>query len=118
MGERPHQNENAIIYSILWDHFGVNLCVVVCFELCYRFCYLGIYVLGIRKRTEHGTPMGGDMQSDHACACFVRVGGCRRGSILGSILVAFSALYSFWVALVTKTGLKKSISKNCIFGEP
>ncbi len=40
------------------------------------------------------------MQSDNACACFVRVGRCRFGSILGSILESFwgpsSLLYSFW----------------------
>ncbi len=62
------------------------------------------------------------MRSDHACACFVRVGRRRRGSILGSILVAFceprSPLYSFLVALIAKTGFKKSISKKCVFVGP
>ena len=52
------------------------------------------------------------MQSDHACACFVRVGRCRLGSILGSILESFwepsSPLYSFLVALVAKTAPKEA----------
>jgi hypothetical protein len=51
------------------------------------------------------------MQSDRACACFVRVGRCRLGSILGSILESFwgprSPLYSFVVALVAKTDPKE-----------
>ena len=42
------------------------------------------------------------MQSVHAGACFVRVGRCCLGSILGSILESFwepgGALYSFWGA--------------------
>ena len=50
------------------------------------------------------------MQSGDACACFVRVGRSRLGSILGSILGSLwepgSALYSFWVALVAETGLQ------------
>ncbi len=73
------------------------------------------------KNTEFPHPSGTmDMQSEHACACFVRVGRRRRGSILGSILVVFcepsSPLYSFLVAMVTKTGLNKSISKSCVCG--
>ena len=40
------------------------------------------------------------MQSDNACVCFVRVGCCRFGSILDSILESFwepsSPLYSCW----------------------
>ena len=51
------------------------------------------------------------MRSDHAGACFVRVGPRRFGSILGSILESFwepsSPLYSFLVARVTKTGSQK-----------
>ena len=46
------------------------------------------------------------MQSVHACACFVRVGRCCLGSILGSILESFwepgGALYSFWGDFFTK----------------
>ena len=34
-------------------------------------------------------PKGVDMQSDNACVCFVRVGCCRFGSILDSILESF-----------------------------
>ena len=51
------------------------------------------------------------MQSDDACACFVRVGRCHFGSILGSILEWFleqsSLLYSFLGALGAETGLKE-----------
>ncbi len=54
---------------------------------------------------------GVDMQSDNACACFVRVVRCRFGSISASILESFwepsSPLYSFLVALVAKTGSQK-----------
>ncbi len=56
------------------------------------------------------------MQSDNACACFVRVGRCRFGSILGSILESFwepsSLLYSFLVARVAKTGSQKRGNKK------
>ncbi len=57
----------------------------------------------------NGAPQGWvDMQSDHACACFVRVGRCRLGSILGSILESFwepsSLLYSSVGALVAPVG--------------
>ena len=67
---------------------------------------------------EQGTnmelPKGGpDMQSAHAGACFVRVGSCRLGTILGSILGAFweprSPLYSFLVDLGCKLGAQKHI---------
>ncbi len=48
------------------------------------------------------------MQSAHAGACFVRVGTCRPGTVLGSILGAFwepkSALYSVLVDLGCKLG--------------
>ncbi len=51
-----------------------------------------------------------DMQSDHACACFVRIGRCCLGSILGSIWESFwepsSPLYSFLVALVANRAPK------------
>ena len=57
------------------------------------------------------SPRGVDMQSDNACACFVRVGRCRFGSILGSILESFggpsSLLHSFLVARMAKTGSQK-----------
>ncbi len=56
------------------------------------------------------------MQSDYACACFVRVGRCRFGSILGSMLESFwepsSLLYSFLVARVAKTGSQKRGKTN------
>ncbi len=59
-------------------------------------------------------PKGGvDMQSDNACACFVRVGRCRFGSILDSILESFwepkSPLYSFLVDLRCKLGAQKHV---------
>ena len=61
-------------------------------------------------------PKGGDMQSDNACACFVRVGRCRFGSILGSILESLwepsSLLYSFLVARVAETGPPKGCTTN------
>ena len=42
------------------------------------------------KGAKTELPKGGvDMQSAHAGACFVRVGSCRPGSVLGSILGAF-----------------------------
>ncbi len=56
------------------------------------------------------------MRSAHAGACFVRVGRCRFGSILGSILESFwessSPLYSFWGARVATTGSQKRGSKR------
>ena len=43
-----------------------------------------------KKAVQMELPKGGvDMQSDNACACFVRVGRCHFGSILGSILESF-----------------------------
>ena len=71
-----------------------------------------LLLFGLLKSSENGAPQGGaDMQSDNACACFVRVGCCRFGSILGSILESFwgpsSLLYSFLVAQVAKTGSQK-----------
>ena len=51
-------------------------------------------------------PEGVHMQSVHACACFVRVGHCCFGSILGSILEYFwepgGQLCSFWGDLLAK----------------
>ena len=66
--------------------------------------------------SENGASKGGvDMQSDHACACFVRVGRGRLGSILGSILESFwepsSLLYSSVGALVAETGSQKQSPK-------
>ena len=57
--------------------------------------------------SQNGASKGGvNIRSDHACACFVRVGRCRLGSILGSILESFwgpsSPLYSFLVDLGCK----------------
>ena len=56
---------------------------------------------------------GGDMQSAHAGAGFVRVSSCRLGAVLGSILGAFweprSPLYSFLVGLGCKLGAQKRL---------
>ena len=56
------------------------------------------------------------MQSDHASACFVRVGRWRLGSILGSILESFwepsSLLYSFLGALAAETGSQQRVKKR------
>ena len=60
---------------------------------------------------KRGLPRGGDMRSAHAGVCFVRVGSCRLGSVLGSILGAFweprSPLYSLLVDLGCKLGAQK-----------
>ncbi len=70
-----------------------------------------VFLSDSKKVVKMELPKGGDMQSDNACACFVRVGRCRFGSILGSILESFwepsSLLYSFLVARVAKTGAQK-----------
>ena len=78
--------------------------------MLFSCCLLFLGVL--EKLVKMELPNGGvDMQSDRACACFVRVGRCRLGSILGSILESFwepsSPLYSFLVALVAKTAPKE-----------
>ncbi len=61
-----------------------------------------------KKGVKMELPKGG---WDDACVCFVRVGRCRFGFILGSILESFwgqgSLLYSFSVAQVAKTGSQK-----------
>ena len=81
-----------------------------------------IFLGTLKKRAKMELPRGGvDMQSDHACACFVRVGRRRRGSILGSIFEQFwkpsRPLYSFLVALDAKTGLQKvDLKKLCFRG--
>ena len=85
------------------------------------FCEMDIFYIfleacfGTPKRSENGAPQWGvDMQSAHAGACFVRVGTCRPGTVLGSILGAFwepkSALYSVWVDLGCKLGAQKQCS--------
>ena len=64
--------------------------------------------------------------SAHAGACFVRVGRCRLGSILGSILESFwgpsSPLYSFLVdlgcKLVEKKGSQQKDRKKVHQGNP
>ncbi len=92
------------------------------FELCSLTLIFGDICWDSEKENENGAPQGWvDMQSDHAVACFVRVGRRRRGSILGSILESFREpswpLYSFLVDLVAKMGLKKSIAKSCVSGD-
>ncbi len=77
----------------------------------------GDFVSDSKTAVKMELPKGGvDMQSDNACACFVRVGRCRFGSILGSILETFggpsSLLYSFLVAQVAKTGSQKRGQQN------
>ncbi len=72
------------------------------------------YLFDLLKRSQNGAPRGGlDMQSAHAGACFVRVGSCRPGSVVGSILGAFwepkSPLYSFVVDLGCKLDAKKHV---------
>ena len=58
------------------------------------------------KGAKMELPRGVHMQSDHACACFVKVGRYRLGSISGSIFESFSEpsslLYSFLVTLVAQ----------------
>ena len=70
-------------------------------------CIVGLHperTLVRKKEGKRSSPGGVDMQSVHACACFVRIGRCCLGSILGSIWESFweasSPLYSFLVALV------------------
>ncbi len=41
------------------------------------------------QKLKMEVPKGVDMQSAHAGTCFVSVGHCRLGSVLGSILGAF-----------------------------
>ena len=72
------------------------------------------YLFDLLERSENGAPQRGlDMQSAYAGACFVRVGSCRPGSVLGSILEAFwepkSPLYSFLVDLGCKLDAKKPV---------
>ena len=59
----------------------------------------------------------------HAGACFMRVGTCRPGTVLGSILGAFweskSALYSFLVDLGCKLGAQKQWGgRGCVLWCP
>ncbi len=67
--------------------------------------------------------MGEAMRSAHAGACFVRVGTCRPGTVLGSILGAFwepkSTLYSFLVDLGCKLGAQKQWGgRGCVLWCP
>ncbi len=82
-----------------WGHFGQ--------QIRNRRDYVDFLVpffWSRKKEQKRSSPGGGDMRSAHAGACFVRVGRCRVGSILGSILEPFwelrSVLYSFWAARV------------------
>ncbi len=91
-------------------HFLVQFGAI--FSKWFFFKRFLVTFFGLLKSSENGAPQGGvDMQSAHVGACFVRVGRCRFGSILGSILESFwgpsSPLYSFLVARVAKTGSQK-----------
>ena len=59
-----------------WVHFGANFS-----KLTFLIRFLVIFS-DSKKAVKMELPKGGDMQSDNACACFVRVGRCRFGSIL------------------------------------
>ena len=89
---------------------------------CVLFFYMFVCVLfgvGVRGR-KWSSPTGGRGHAILPCLCmFVRVGRRRRGSIFGSIFEPLwgpsSPLYSFFVALVAKTGLKKPTKKCFAF---
>ncbi len=88
----------------LWGSFWRMFCEMDPFKQSVRV------ICRTLKKSENGGPQGGvDMQSAHACACFVRVGRCGLDSILGSILGSFwepsSPLYSFLVALGAWVGI-------------
>ncbi len=99
-------------------HFGACFVKWTFFKL-----FLEVF-FGLWKRSENGAPQGGvDMQSAHAGACFVRVGTCRPGTVLGSILGAFwepkSALYSVLVDLGCKLGAQKQCGgRGCVLWCP
>jgi hypothetical protein len=102
----------------LWGTFWCMFCEMYIFSQIVR----GIF--GLWKRSENGAPQGGvDMQSAHAGACFVRVGTCRPGTVLGSILGAFwepkSTLYSVLVDLGCKLGAQKQWGgRGCVLWCP
>ncbi len=87
----PTKAQSASILAPLWGHFGGHLAVFL-FEfnsVWYIFSDMfPIYEKGAKMELPRG---GVDMQSDDACACFVRVGRRHRGSIWGSILEPFWA---------------------------
>ena len=92
--------------ELFWDHFGLK------FRNWRDLCRLvGALFPVFETGAKRGLPRGGDMRSAHAGACFVRVGSCRLGSVLGSILGAFweprSPLYSLLVDLGCKLGAQK-----------
>ena len=69
-------------------------------------CFL-VILLSARFLRENVAPQEGvGMQSDHACACFVRVGRCCLGSVLGSILSCFgrpqASIFVFLFGSVSK----------------
>ncbi len=66
----------------LWGSCWRMFCEIDPFKYLFR-----VILSDSEKISENGAPHGGvDMQSAHACACFVRVGRCRLGSMSGSIL--------------------------------
>ncbi len=74
--------------GLLWGspegHFGGHVGLFLK-RTFFKACFSDI-LSDSEKEVKIELPKGVDMQSDHACACFVRVGHCRLGSILGSIL--------------------------------
>ena len=52
------------------------------------------------------------MQSDNACACFVRVGRCHFGSILGSILEPFKEAKFATILLLGGPGAQNRLTKE------
>ncbi len=101
------------IWVSLWESSGNTFGVILAqhFEIGGIMSTFWCPFCGLGKRSESGAAQGGDKRSAHAGACFVRVGPRRVDSILGSILESFwepsSPLYSFWGALVAKTGSQK-----------
>ena len=78
------------------------------FDLCaFVNAFLFVLLLSARFLRENVAPQEGvGMQSDHACACFVRVGRCCLGSVLGSILSCFgrpqASIFVFLFGSVSK----------------
>ena len=69
-------------------HFGGHFGAVFSNRSDYVDLLFGFWGPGTMSKNG-GTQGGVDMQSVHACACFVRIGRCCLGSILGTILESF-----------------------------
>ena len=101
-------------------HFGV----IFGARFANRCDYVDFLVIFFRSRKNERkrSSQGGDMRSAHAGAGFVRVGRCRFGTVLGSILESFweprAPLYSFLVARVAKKRVTKGrVTKKRKTGE-